>query len=44
MECRKNDLNYEYMIPHQVTSDSEETTIAFLVKELNILKTSNKKV
>ncbi|XP_073924226.1 mirror-image polydactyly gene 1 protein isoform X4 [Castor canadensis] len=44
MECRKNDLNYEYMIPHQVTSDSEETTIAFLVKELNILKTSNKKL
>jgi sulfur carrier protein ThiS len=32
------------MIPHQVTSDSEETTIAFLVKELNILKTSNKKL
>ncbi|XP_012867655.1 PREDICTED: mirror-image polydactyly gene 1 protein isoform X1 [Dipodomys ordii] len=43
MESRKNDLNYEYMIPNQLTSDSEET-IAFLLKELDILRSSNKKL
>ncbi|XP_048218939.1 mirror-image polydactyly gene 1 protein isoform X1 [Perognathus longimembris pacificus] len=37
----KNDLNYEYRISHQLTS---EETIAFLLKELDILRASNKKL
>jgi len=45
MEHRNNDLDYECMIPSQVTSDlDQEKTIAFLLKELEILKASNKKV
>lgn len=45
MEHRNNDLDYECMIPSQVTSDlDQEKTIAFLLKELEILKASNKKL
>ncbi|XP_032098565.1 mirror-image polydactyly gene 1 protein isoform X3 [Sapajus apella] len=44
-EHRHNDMHYECMTPCQVTSDSDkENTIAFLLKELNILRTSNKKL
>ncbi|PNJ54142.1 MIPOL1 isoform 7 [Pongo abelii] len=45
MEDRHNDMHYECMTPCQVTSDSDkEKTIAFLLKELDILRTSNKKL
>lgn len=44
MEYRKNDLHYEYIIPYQVTSDVNKETVAFLLKELDILRTSNKKL
>eukprot|EP00074_Homo_sapiens_P076375 XP_011534765.1 mirror-image polydactyly gene 1 protein isoform X5 [Homo sapiens] len=45
MEHRHNDMHYECMTPCQVTSDSDkEKTIAFLLKELDILRTSNKKL
>lgn len=45
MEHRSNDLHYEHMIPCQVTSDlNKEKTIAFLLKELDILRASNKKL
>ncbi|XP_059770112.1 mirror-image polydactyly gene 1 protein isoform X8 [Balaenoptera ricei] len=45
MEHRNNDLHYKCMIPCQVTSDlNEEETIALLLKELDILKASNKKL
>ncbi|XP_055216761.2 mirror-image polydactyly gene 1 protein isoform X3 [Gorilla gorilla gorilla] len=45
MEHRHNDTHYECMTPCQVTSDSDkEKTIAFLLKELDILRTSNKKL
>lgn len=45
MEHRSNDLHYEHMIPCQVTSDlNKEETIAFLLKELDILRASNKKL
>ncbi|XP_040132432.1 mirror-image polydactyly gene 1 protein isoform X7 [Ictidomys tridecemlineatus] len=45
MEQRKNELHYEHMIPCQVTPDlNKETTVAFLLKELDILRTSNKKL
>lgn len=44
-EHTNNDLHYGYMIPCQVTSDvNKEKTIAFLLKELDILRTSNKKL
>nr|XP_012622503.1 mirror-image polydactyly gene 1 protein isoform X2 [Microcebus murinus] len=45
IEHRSNDLHYECMISCQVTSDlHKEKTIAFLLKELDILRTSNKKL
>eukprot|EP00070_Physeter_catodon_P044649 XP_028351543.1 mirror-image polydactyly gene 1 protein isoform X5 [Physeter catodon] len=45
MEHRNNDLHYKCMIPCQVTSDlNKEETIALLLKELDILKASNKKL
>ncbi|XP_055274249.1 mirror-image polydactyly gene 1 protein isoform X7 [Moschus berezovskii] len=45
MDHRNNDLHCECAIPCQVTSDlSKEETIALLLKELNILKASNKKL
>ncbi|XP_003792048.3 mirror-image polydactyly gene 1 protein [Otolemur garnettii] len=45
IEPGSNDLHYEYMMSCQVTSDlSKEKTIAFLLKELDILRTSNKKL
>lgn len=45
MEHTNNDLHYECMIPCQVTSDfTKEKTIAFLQKELDNLRASNKKV
>uniref|UniRef100_A0A2K5YS04 Mirror-image polydactyly 1 n=1 Tax=Mandrillus leucophaeus TaxID=9568 RepID=A0A2K5YS04_MANLE len=45
MEHRHNDMHYECMTPCQVTSDSDkEKTIAFLLKELDLLRTSNKKL
>lgn len=44
-EHKNNDLHYGYMIPCQVTSDvNKEKTVAFLLKELDILRTSNKKL
>ncbi|XP_060150746.1 mirror-image polydactyly gene 1 protein isoform X3 [Globicephala melas] len=45
MEHRNNDLHYKCMIPCQVTSDlNKEETIGLLLKELDILKASNKKL
>lgn len=45
MEHKNNDLHYECMIPCQVTSDiNKETTVAILMKELEILRASNKKL
>lgn len=45
MEHRENDLQCECTIPCQVTSDlDKEKKIAFLLKELDILRASNKKV
>uniref|UniRef100_A0A452RX78 Uncharacterized protein n=1 Tax=Ursus americanus TaxID=9643 RepID=A0A452RX78_URSAM len=45
MEHRANDLHCECMIPCQVTSDlDKEKKIAFLLKELDILRASNKKL
>ncbi|XP_054545912.1 mirror-image polydactyly gene 1 protein isoform X3 [Talpa occidentalis] len=45
IEHRNNDLHYEYMTPFQVTPDiNKEKTITFLMKELEILKASNKKL
>nr|XP_058911627.1 mirror-image polydactyly gene 1 protein isoform X3 [Kogia breviceps] len=45
MEHRNNDMHYKCMIPCQVTSDlNKEETIALLLKELDILKASNKKL
>uniref|UniRef100_A0A8D2I7Z3 Mirror-image polydactyly 1 n=1 Tax=Urocitellus parryii TaxID=9999 RepID=A0A8D2I7Z3_UROPR len=45
MEQRKNELHYEHMSPCQITPDlNKETTVAFLLKELDILRTSNKKL
>ncbi|XP_055412672.1 mirror-image polydactyly gene 1 protein isoform X6 [Bubalus kerabau] len=45
MDHRSNDLHCECTNPCQVTSDlSKEETIALLLKELNILKASNKKL
>ncbi|KAB0348099.1 hypothetical protein FD754_012956, partial [Muntiacus muntjak] len=45
MDHRNNDLHCECTIPCQVTSDlSKEETIALLLKELNSLKASNKKL
>lgn len=44
-EHKNNDLHCGYMIPCQVTSDvNKEKTVAFLLKELDILRTSNKKL
>ncbi|XP_077625327.1 mirror-image polydactyly gene 1 protein isoform X2 [Crocuta crocuta] len=45
VEHRDHDLHCECMIPCQVTSDlDKEKTIAFLLKELDILRASNKKL
>ncbi|XP_023577616.1 mirror-image polydactyly gene 1 protein isoform X3 [Octodon degus] len=44
VDYRKNDLHYEYMIPYQVASDVNKETVAFLLKELDILKTNNKEL
>ncbi|XP_057576540.1 mirror-image polydactyly gene 1 protein isoform X2 [Hippopotamus amphibius kiboko] len=45
MERRSNDFNYKCVIPCQVTSDlNKEETVALLLKELDILKASNKKL
>ncbi|GAB5572806.1 mirror-image polydactyly gene 1 protein isoform X1 [Prionailurus iriomotensis] len=45
MEHRDHDLHCECTIPCQVTSDlDKEKTIAFLLKELDILRASNKKL
>ncbi|CAI9157968.1 unnamed protein product [Rangifer tarandus platyrhynchus] len=45
MDHRNSDLHCECTIPCQVTSDlSKEETIALLLKELNSLKASNKKL
>ncbi|KAM5235484.1 mirror-image polydactyly gene 1 protein [Ctenodactylus gundi] len=44
-EDRKKDLHYEYMIPCQFTSNlNKETTVEFLLKELDTLRTNNKKL
>ncbi|XP_017653589.1 mirror-image polydactyly gene 1 protein isoform X2 [Nannospalax galili] len=45
VDCGKDDLNYGSVIPHQVIPDlNNQTTVAFLRKELDILRTSNKKL
>ncbi|XP_021105485.1 mirror-image polydactyly gene 1 protein [Heterocephalus glaber] len=46
MEYRKNDLCniHEYTIAYRVTSDVNKETVAFLLEELDILRTSNKKL
>lgn len=44
MDYRKKDLHYEYMIHYQVASDVNKETVAFLLKELDILRTRNKKL
>ncbi|XP_053451250.1 mirror-image polydactyly gene 1 protein isoform X1 [Nycticebus coucang] len=45
IEHGSNDLHYECMISCQVTSDlNKEKTVPFLLKELDILRTSNKKL
>ncbi|XP_035300906.1 mirror-image polydactyly gene 1 protein isoform X4 [Cricetulus griseus] len=45
MECEKNDMNYESGTPHQVSPDlNKEITVDCLQKELEILRTSNKKL
>ncbi|XP_059954139.1 mirror-image polydactyly gene 1 protein isoform X5 [Mesoplodon densirostris] len=45
VEHRNNDLHYKCMIPCQVTSDlNKEEAVALLLKELDILKASNKKL
>ncbi|XP_055989783.1 mirror-image polydactyly gene 1 protein [Sorex fumeus] len=45
MGNRNNDVHYECMIPSQVTSDlNTEETVTFLLKELDILRASNKKL
>nr|XP_045011076.1 mirror-image polydactyly gene 1 protein isoform X2 [Jaculus jaculus]XP_045011077.1 mirror-image polydactyly gene 1 protein isoform X2 [Jaculus jaculus]XP_045011078.1 mirror-image polydactyly gene 1 protein isoform X2 [Jaculus jaculus]XP_045011079.1 mirror-image polydactyly gene 1 protein isoform X2 [Jaculus jaculus] len=45
MEYREDDLSYESVLPHQATLDiNKETTVAFLLKELEILRLSNKKL
>ncbi|CAH6838568.1 Mipol1 [Phodopus roborovskii] len=44
MECEKNDMKYESVTSCQVTTDlNKETSVAYLQKELEILRTSNKK-
>ncbi|XP_022277644.1 mirror-image polydactyly gene 1 protein isoform X3 [Canis lupus familiaris] len=44
MEHRDNDLHRECMIPCRVTSDLDKKKIAFLLKELDFLRASNKKL
>ncbi|XP_040825494.1 mirror-image polydactyly gene 1 protein [Ochotona curzoniae] len=45
IEHRNGDLHHEHMIPCQISSDvNNEKTIAFLLKELDILRTNNKKL
>ncbi|XP_042116522.1 mirror-image polydactyly gene 1 protein isoform X3 [Peromyscus maniculatus bairdii] len=45
LECGKNDMNYEPVISHQVIPDlNQETSVAYLQRELEILRTSNKKL
>ncbi|XP_058522340.1 mirror-image polydactyly gene 1 protein isoform X2 [Ochotona princeps] len=45
IEHRNSDLHREYMIPCEINSDvNNEKTIAFLLKELDILRTNNKKL
>ncbi|XP_028725586.1 mirror-image polydactyly gene 1 protein isoform X3 [Peromyscus leucopus] len=45
LECGKNDMNYEPVISHQVIPDlNKETSVAYLQRELEILRTSNKKL
>ncbi|XP_004681980.1 PREDICTED: mirror-image polydactyly gene 1 protein isoform X2 [Condylura cristata] len=45
MDHRNNDLHYKCMIPSQVTPDiNKEKTMAFLMKDLEILRASNRKL
>ncbi|ELW63163.1 Mirror-image polydactyly 1 protein [Tupaia chinensis] len=45
LEHRNNELHYEYIISCEATSDlNKEKTIAFLLKELDILRAGNKKL
>lgn len=45
MDHRNDDINYEYMIPSHVASNLHtEKTVSFLMKELDILRASNKKL
>ncbi|XP_057638592.1 mirror-image polydactyly gene 1 protein [Chionomys nivalis] len=44
MECGKSDMNYESEISQAIPDLNEETSVAYLQKELEILRTSNKKL
>lgn len=44
MECGKSDMNYESEISQVIPDLNKETSIAYLQKELEILRTSNKKL
>ncbi|KAL1790362.1 mirror-image polydactyly protein 1 protein isoform X1 [Sigmodon hispidus] len=45
MECGKNDMKYESVTSHHAIPDlSKETSVVYLQKELEILRTSNKKL
>ncbi|XP_041514458.1 mirror-image polydactyly gene 1 protein [Microtus oregoni] len=44
MECGKSDMNYESEISQVIADLNKETSVAYLQKELEILRTSNKKL
>lgn len=44
MECGKSDMNYESETSRVIPVLNKETSVACLQKELEILRTSNKKV
>ncbi|CAO2586343.1 Mirror-image polydactyly gene 1 protein [Lemmus lemmus] len=44
MECGKSDMNYKSEISQVIPDLNKETSIAYLQKELEILRTSNKKL
>ncbi|XP_013202760.1 mirror-image polydactyly gene 1 protein isoform X2 [Microtus ochrogaster] len=44
MECGKSDMNYESEISQVIPDLNKETSVAYFQKELEILRTSNKKL
>lgn len=44
MKCGKSAMNYESEISQVIPDLNKETSVAYLQKELEILRTSNKKV